>query len=281
MFSTALIVFREVLEASLIVSIGCAATRGVAGRNRWIIAGLVLGLLGSGLVAVGAESIARLASGLGQEIFNATILLVAVGMLGWHNIWMASHGKEMATTLRGVGDAVRSGKSALSALLIVISLAVLREGSETVLFLYGVAASDGAAKGGEMILGGLIGVGGGIAVGLALYRGLLGIPVKWFFAVTSTLVLLLASGMAADAVRFLIQADLLPSLIDPLWDTSRMLADESITGKLLHGLVGYTARPTGMQVLSYVVVLALIYSGMQWANRANRTNRTNRPAAGA
>ncbi len=270
MFSTALIVFREVLEASLIVSIGCAATRGIAGRYRWIVAGLVLGLFGSGLVALGAESISRLASGLGQEIFNASILAVAVGMLGWHNIWMASHGKEMATTLRGVGDAVRNGKSALSALLIVISLAVLREGSETVLFLYGVAASNGGAKSGEMILGGLIGVGGGVAVGLALYRGLLGIPVKWFFAVTSTLVLLLASGMAADAVRFLIQADLLPTLGDPLWDTSRLLTDESITGKLLHGLVGYTARPTGMQVVSYVAVLAVIYSGMQWANRANR-----------
>lgn len=266
MFSTALIVFREVLEAALIVSIGCAATRGVAGRGRWIIAGLVLGLLGSGLVALGAGTISQLASGVGQEIFNAAILSVAVCMLGWHNIWMASHGKEMATTLRGVGDAVRSGSSALSALLIVISLAVLREGSETVLFLYGIAASNGA-KGTEMLLGGAIGIVGGIAVGLALYRGLLGIPLRWFFAVTSTLVLLLASGMAADAVRFLIQADMLPTLGDPLWDTSRLLTDESITGKLLHGLVGYTARPTGMQVVSYVAVLLLIYSGMKLANR--------------
>ncbi len=269
MLSTAIIVFREVLEASLIVSIGCAATRGVAGRNHWVIAGLVLGLFGSGLVAVGAESISRLASGLGQEIFNASILALAVVMLGWHNIWMASHGKEMASTLHGVGNAVRSGNSALSALMIVIGLAVLREGSETVLFLYGVAASNGG-QGGQMLLGGVAGIVAGVAVGLTMYRGLLGIPVRWFFAVTSTMVLLLASGMAADAVRFLIQADMLPALADPLWDTSRLLTDDSITGKLLHGLIGYTARPTGMQVGSYVVVLLLIFSGMKWADRANR-----------
>jgi high-affinity iron transporter len=268
MLSTAIIVFREVLEAALIVSIGCAATRGIAGRNRWVIAGLILGLVGSALVAVGAERISRLASGLGQEIFNASILGMAVVMLAWHNIWMASHGKEMAGTLYGVGNAVRSGASALSALMIVIGLAVLREGSETVLFLHGVAASNGG-EGNQMLLGGFFGAMAGVVVGLTVYRGLLGIPLRWFFAVTSTMVLLLASGMAADAVRFLIQADILPALVDPLWDTSRLLTDDSITGKLLHGLIGYTSRPTGMQVASYLVVLVLIFSGMKWADRAN------------
>ena len=266
MFATALIVFREVLEAALVVSIVAAATRGVPMRGRWLAAGLVAGLAGSALVAAGTEVIARLASGLGQEIFNAGILSIAVVMLAWHNIWMASHGKELATTVRGVGDAVRSGRQACSVLLVLVGVAVLREGSETVLFLYGVAASGGTDRG-QMLLGGLLGITGGVAVGLTLYRGLLRIPLRWFFTATTTLVLLLAAGMASQAVYFLIQADVLPSLADPLWDTSALLADDSLAGKLLHGLTGYTARPTGMQAVSYVAVLVSVSLGMKWANR--------------
>lgn len=266
MFAAALIVFREVLEAALVIGIVAAATRGVPQRGRWLAGGLGLGLLGAALVAAGTEAIAQLASGLGQEIFNASILGVAVLMLAWHNIWMASHGKELATAARGIGDAVRSGRQACSVLLVLVGLAVLREGAETALFLYGIAASGDTGKH-EMLLGGLIGVAGGIGVGVALYRGLLRIPLRWFFAATSTLVLLLAAGMASQAVGFLIQADLLPSLADPLWDTSALLADDSLAGKLLHGLTGYAARPTGMQVIFYVAVLVTVTTAMRWVHR--------------
>lgn len=266
MFATALIVFREVLEAALVIGIVAAATRGVPMRGRWLAGGLGLGLLGSALVAAGTETIARLASGLGQELFNAGLLAIAVVMLAWHNIWMASHGKALASEARGVGDAVRSGRQACSVLLVLVGLAVLREGSETVLFLYGIAASGNTARG-EMLLGGMLGIAGGSAIGLAIYRGLLRIPLRWFFAATATLVLLLAAGMASQAVGFLIQADVLPSLADPLWDTSALLADDSLAGRLLHGLTGYAARPTGMQVIIYVAVLATIAAGMKRVNR--------------
>lgn len=267
MFATALIVFREVLEAALVVGIVAAATRGVPQRGRWLAGGLGLGLLGAGCVAAGTEVIARLASGLGQEIFNACILGVAVLMLAWHNIWMASHGKHMASEARGVGDAVRSGRQACSVLLILVGVAVLREGAETVLFLYGIAASGGTGRN-EMLLGGLIGIAGGVALGVTMYRGLLRIPLRWFFTATSTLVLLLAAGMASQAVGFLIQADLLPSLADPLWDTSALLTDDSLAGKLLHGLTGYAARPSGMQVIFYVAVLVIVTTAMKVVNRS-------------
>ena len=268
MFATALIVFREVLEAALVVGIVAAATKGVEGRHRWLAGGLLLGLLGSGLVAAGTEAIASLASGLGQEIFNASILGIAVVILAWHNIWMAAHGREMAAHARGIGDAVRTGRQACSVLLVLVGLAVLREGSETVLFLYGVSANGDAGRS-EMMLGGLIGIAAGVGVGITLYRGLLHIPLRWFFGVTATLVLLLACGMAAQAAGFLIQADLLPSLADPLWDTSAWLADDSTFGKILHGLIGYAARPSGTQVVAYVTVLVALTIGMRLANPDN------------
>lgn len=266
MFATALIVFREVLEAALIIGIVSAATRGIVGRSGWLAAGMALGLAGSAVVAFSTGFIARLAGGMGQELFNASVLGVAVLMLAWHNIWMSSHGREMAMAARNVGSAIRSGAKECSVLLVVVALAVLREGSETVLFLYGIAASAQSDVA-SMVTGALLGVAGGGALGYTVYAGLLRVPLKWFFTATSVLVLLLAAGMAAQAARLLIQADLLPSLAVPLWDTSQLVADGTPIGVVLHGLVGYDARPSGMQVVFFVMVLIVISIGMKWSAR--------------
>jgi high-affinity iron transporter len=266
MYGTAIIVFREVLEAAIIIGIVAAATRDIPRRKRWLTAGLLAGLTGSALVAASTDSIAAMASGIGQELFNAIVLGIAVLMLAWHNIWMASHGAALAANARSVGANIREGRSECSVLLVVVGLAVLREGSETVLFLYGIATSEGAGMT-SMLLGGLIGVAAGIAVGYALYAGLLKIPMRWFFAATAALVLLLAAGMASQAARFLIQADLLPSLAAPLWDTSVLLPEHSVGGVLLHSLAGYDARPAGMQLVFYIATLTAIILGMQWSKR--------------
>src|SRR5215472_14287446 len=109
MLGTAIIVFREVLEADLIVSIVLAASAGAPRRGFWVSCGMVAGVVGAGLVAIFAASIAAAASGMGQELFNSAILLLAVGMLGWHNVWMSRHGRELAATVRSIGDAVTTG----------------------------------------------------------------------------------------------------------------------------------------------------------------------------
>ena len=208
---------------------------------------------------------------MGQELFNASILGVAVVMLAWHNIWMSSHGRELAANAKQLGGAVREGSKEMSVLLVVIAVAVLREGSETVLFLYGIAASPDNSVG-LMAAGGAIGLVGGILVGWLLFAGLLRIPLKWFFSATSFLVLLLAAGMAAQAARYLIQADMLPSLATPLWDTSWFVDNGSLAGKALQGLLGYDAQPSGMQIAFFFTVLIAIALGMKWANR--RTEAT-------
>jgi high-affinity iron transporter len=268
MFGTAVIVFREVLEAAIIIGIVAAATRDVPGRSYWIGAGLLLGLLGSALVAGSTSKISEFASGIGQELFNALILGVAVLMLAWHSIWMASHGKELATNARNVGNAIRDGASECSVLLAVVGIAVLREGSETVLFLYGIATSVqvGASA---LLLGGIIGTLAGIAVGYALYKGLLRIPMRWFFTATSMLVMLLAAGMASQAARYLIQADLIPALITPVWNTAAVLPEKSILGMILHSLIGYDARPAGMQLVFYIATVIVITTGMKWVNQSS------------
>lgn len=256
MLATAVIVFREVLEAALIVSIVMSASRGIAGRGRWVSVGIVVGLAGAALVAAFAGELASSLSGKGQALFNASILLAATFMLAWHNIWMQSHGKTMAAEINSVSTSVTEGSRPVLALAIIVGAAVLREGSELVLFLWAIAASGGGSV--EMMSGALVGIFGGVALGFLLYRGLLQIPLRHFFQITSWLVLLLAAGLAAQAAAFLNQAGLVPALGMGLWDTSWLLSQQSIVGQLLHILVGYTARPSGIQVVFYLITLTTI-----------------------
>jgi high-affinity iron transporter len=255
MLPTAIIVFREVLEAALIVGIVMAASRGALGRGLWVSGGIAAGALGA--VAVFAATIAAAAEGMGQELFDAGILFAAVGMLGWHNIWISRHGRELAGSAALLGSEVRSGARPLWALAFAVALAVLREGSEVVLFLYGIAL---AGQGGPlaMVIGGIIGLTLGVAAGTAIYWGLVSIPMRLLFRVTSSLVLLLAAGLASHGATFLMQADLLPPLGGNLWDTSFLLSEQSLAGRVLHTLIGYTAQPAGIQLVSYGVTLLTI-----------------------
>ena len=126
----------------------------------------------------------ELFGGSGQELFNAAILGFAVLMLGWHNVWMSRHGRELAADMRAAGEAVVAGSKSLAALALVVTIAVLREGSEVVLFLYGVAAAEGGASVG-MVVGGAIGLVLGAFVCLLTYLGLITIPTRYLFSVTS------------------------------------------------------------------------------------------------
>ncbi|HEY3539466.1 MAG TPA: FTR1 family protein [Trinickia sp.] len=257
MLSTALIVFREVLEAALVVSIVLAATKGVPRRGRWVGGGLVGGVVGAGLIAAFADVISSWASGMGQEVFNAGVMFVAVVMLAWHSIWMGKHSREMTRQLSAIGKAVAAGSTPLTGLAIVVGVAVLREGSEAVLFLYGIAAGE-PGQTSQMIVGGLLGIIGGVGLGAAMYAGLLQIPLKRLFSVTNGLIVLLAAGMASQGMGFLLAAGLVPSWGDTVWDTSWLLRETSIVGKMLHTLIGYTARPAGIQVVAYVATLVTI-----------------------
>jgi high-affinity iron transporter len=110
-----------------------------------------------------------------------------------------------------------------------------------------------------MVLGGLGGVVVGILVGLLLYLGLLRIPTRHFFSITSWLILLLAAGLAAQAAGFLNQIGLLPALGYGVWNTSSILNQNSLLGQFMHILVGYIARPSGIQVVFYIGTLLSIF----------------------
>jgi high-affinity iron transporter len=109
-----------------------------------------------------------------------------------------------------------------------------------------------------MALGGVIGLTLGILIGVGTYLGLVRIPARYLFGVTSALLAFLAAGMAAQAVAFLQQADTTTILGSTLWDSSGFLSDKSVLGRVLHTLIGYNDHPTAMEVLVYAATLATI-----------------------
>ena len=130
------------------------------------------------------------------------------------------------------------------------------------LFVYGIMTSGGDSVA-NMLIGGLIGLAIGAGFGVLLYFGLLRIPLGHLFTVTNWMVLFLAAGMAAQCAGFLVQADLVPSLGDALWDSSAILSETSVPGRILHTLVGYVAQPSGIQIVFYLTTLLVIGVLMQ------------------
>lgn len=256
MLASLIIVFREVLEAGLVVGIVLVATRGVPGRGLWTAYGIAAGVIGACVVAVFADTLFAAFAGSGQELFNAAVLGTAALMLCWHNVWMSRQARAMVQEIRAIGRAVSIGERPLYAITIVIAVAVLREGAEVVLFLYGISASGSGSA--TLLAGSLLGIALGGLVATLLYLGLLSIPTRHLFTVTSWMLTLLAAGMASQAVGYLSQAGVLPAPLEPVWDTSGILRDDSLLGLALRTLVGYTDRPSDLQVLAYGLTLVSV-----------------------
>lgn len=272
MFGTATIVFREILEIALVLGIVMAATRGLPNRGMLALAGLAIGVAGSVAIAFFTDSISEAVEGMGQEIFNASIMFVAVGFLSWTVVWMKRHGRDLARHLDAVGHDVASGRKSLYVLVGVIALATFREGAEIVLFTYGIMAS-GAVTLSAIMIGGLLGLLGGVVVGFMLYFGLLKTVKRHLFTVTSWLLIILTAGIAAKGASFLIAAGILPELHPQLWDTSAFLSGHSFIGETLSVLVGYTPRPTGMEMVFYVGVLIVVGSAYRFIGSAKPSKR--------
>jgi high-affinity iron transporter len=260
MFTTILIVFRESLEAALLVGVVAAATRGLAARGRWLAFGVAAGVVGAVLLALMAGRLSGWLDGLGQDAVNIAVLTVALAMLLWHCIWVSTHTRQMVTEARSLGQSVQQGRRPPWALLVVVALAVLREGAETVLFVGGSLAASGTSTG-TLVLAVLAGVSLGATAGAVIYSGLTQVPTRYVFSVTNVLIALLAASLASQLVRALAQAGLLQSWTSPVWDTSAVLAQDSAAGTLMHALVGYDARPSAAQLAAYVAVLVVIYAG--------------------
>lgn len=263
MLATATIVFREFLEIALVLTIVMAATVGLKNRGKMVFAGLALGVLGAGVIAMFTGAISNMVDGLGQEIFNAIVLFIAVGFLSWTVLWMTRYGREVAQELKQVGQDIVQGNKPFYVLIAVVALAVFREGAEIALFSHGMLASKQVTVA-SLLAGAALGALGGTVIGFMIYFGLLRAAQKHLLVVTSWMLIVLTAGMAAHGVSYLIAAGVVPELVPMVWDTSGIISGGSLVGQTLGVLIGYTPRPTGTELLVYVftlLTLGLMYVG--------------------
>lgn len=253
MLSALIIILREVLEAGLIISTLLAAARikNITSRNLTI--GLSFGIVGALIIAGNMDLISNAGDGTGQELLNALLDLTIIVMLA-------------CSSAVGLLD---DGRPALGWFAAgAVACAVSREFSEIVIYASGFSTSFSAFM--PVLIGGTIGTGIGLSIGALLYYLLAYQPPKRALTITSTLLALIAAGMGAEAIGYLDQAGLIPAQ-PPFWNTTKWIAEDSITGQLLHALIGYEATPTQLQLSAYIAIFIFI-SGLGWL-RGNRIRK--------
>ncbi|MBO1017878.1 FTR1 family protein [Achromobacter sp. SD115] len=261
------IVWRESVEAMLVVGILYTWLRSTPEGKRgltYLWGGVAAGLALAVALALVLLGVSNWLSDEGQEWFQAIMSLAACALVVQMVVWMKKHGR----TLKGE---LESGARASVAsdnwwgLFILVAIAVAREGSETVVFLYGtVSAGEG---GSDMLMLALAGAAGFVVALLTFWLLQLGgklITWRRFFRVTEILLLLLAGSLLVGGLDHLISLDVLPTIVDPVWDSSWLLSDSTGVGKILADFAGYRALPALSSVLLWVAYWIIVWALLRW-----------------
>jgi len=253
MLATFIVVWRESLEATLVVVILLAYLRriGQADKYRYIYLGVAAALAACVVFARISAYLEGLFEGAGEEIFQASIIVLAVVVVTTMVIWMHRQAGTLRASLEGQAALAIEHGQVLS-LALLAALAVFREGCETVLFLWGLAMSSGASTG-EMLGAGAAGAAAAVAMGYLLFLGAARINLKMFFEVTAAALLLIAAGMLAEAANKLIGVGILPPIVGQVWNSAWLLDERGPLGSIAAMLFGYRSRPSLMEVAVYIM----------------------------
>ena len=262
------IVWRESAEAMLVVGILYAWLRqraDAATGMRFLWGGVAAGLGLALVLALVMLGIASNLSGNGLDYFQLAIMLIASGLIVQMVFWMRRHGRTLKKDLEA--DMARNARAAnWWGLLVVVALAVGRETAETVVFLYGLAADKGGITNLPVVLG--LGLALAFATFWLLQQGTRVLSWRMFFRVSEVLLLLLAGALLVSGLEKLIALDVLPPLVDPLWDTSRVLDDSGRLGGLIASFTGYRARPALLPLLALAAYWFVVWTFLRRASRA-------------
>jgi high-affinity iron transporter len=254
--ATFVIFLREGVEASMIVAILLAYLAKAGQRRHFadVFAGVAAALLlaaGGGITAF--FTIRTYAGSRVQTIFETCTYLLAAAVLTYMTFWMRNHARTMSSELRARTDTALSG-GARRGLFLLAFQAVGREGLETVVFTLAIVFST-STKG--ALAGGGAGLAVALAVAFAVYRLGKQINVAAFFKVVGALLMVFAAGLLVDAVENLQELGWLPVLTHPLWNSGRVLSEDSAFGDVVHSFFGYVSRPNVLEVLIWVAYIAL------------------------
>ncbi|AKQ60954.1 FTR1 family iron permease [Bordetella hinzii] len=262
MEQVAFIVWRESVEALLVVGILYSWLRATPEGRRglpYLWGGVAAGLGLALMLALVLLGVSEWLSDTGQEWFQAGMSLLACVLIVQMVVWMKRHGRTLKRELEG-GARQSVANDNWWGLLVLVMIAVAREGSETVVFLYGTVAA--AQDGGSPVMLALAGVGGFLVALLTFWLLQLGgklITWRRFFRITEVLLLLLAGSLLVGGLDHLISLDVLPTIVDPVWDSAWLLDDSSGLGKILADFAGYRAYPALISVLVWLAYWLVVW----------------------
>jgi high-affinity iron transporter len=255
MLGTFIITWRETIEAALIVGILLTYLAKIGQRKqfKFIYWGTFWAVLACLVFAVFSNFLSLFFQDIGQELFEAGILFLAMGVLTHMVIWMHHNAREIKGDLQKKAD-LAIEKRHLWALATLAFIGVFREGVETVLFLWGLFLQGGGI--GNVtppIVGGFLGVGLGVLMTYLFFKGFGHLDLRLFFRITGVLLIFMAAGMLSSGIGKLVSIGLIPPIIEPIWDTSWLLSERNLIGSLAAGLLGYRSSPSLIQILFYVL----------------------------
>ena len=245
LLTSVVLVLREVLEAALLFSLLMALSKRLGISWRWVSVALIVGLLGAAIYGFNIDIVSEWFVGVGQEVVNAFLQIVIYALLCLLATFAARYSRGFV-----VPEALLTMLMGAS-----VALAIVREGAEIMIYLSAFVQLPDQLT--SVLAGSAIGAGIGVSVGAVFYYALLNLGRRAAIIIGAVLLTLVAAGMASQAAQLLIQADWLPSQY-PVWDSSWLIEEQTVTGQLLYALIGYEATPAPLQLFIYAAAILLM-----------------------
>lgn len=269
MIKLAIVVFRECMEIAFLLGVILAVTRPVKDSRKYIILGSICGVFLAALFAFFAKTLSESMGGVGDEIFDSCVILFTAILISWTVVWMQGYTKKIRKDLSKLSDNITAGIVSKLMLVFVVAAAIFREGVEIILFVYSIA-SAGNIDGNQYVTGIGVGAFGGVVVGTLFYLGLMKYAGKYVFSISTILLTLIAAGLAAEAAGIMTSSGIIELMSDQLWDSSWLVDNDSIAGKVLNITVGYDSRPNGMQIVFYFATIIFTFGMMKLRSRVSK-----------
>ena len=246
LLNAVIIILREVLEASLIISVFLALSQLLNRNIWWILLALGVGFVGAFIYAQNLATVSMAFEGTGQELLNAGLHgVIFLALL----VFMCTAPHQHHPRWRWLN---------MLTILIAVITATIREGAEIILYIGGFMGIPDLLS--PVLIGSAVGAGIGLSVGVFFYYLLVNVRTNYGIWLGYLILLLVGGSMVAQAVEFMIQANYLEAG-PPLWDSSSIISERSISGQLLYALIGYEATPAPLQAAAYFIsIVTLIIS---------------------
>lgn len=249
MFKIAIIIFRECLEIALLLGVILASTNHIKNSRLYVIMGAMTGTVLASLFAFFIRTVTKAYGSYGDEIFDSGVILLTAAVISWTVVWMQGYTKKIKNNLGKLTEKITTNNASKLLLVTIVATTIFREGAEIILLIYGASSAPLSAS--EYVIGLVIGSISGFIVGVVIYTGLIKLAGKYIFKISTILLILIAAGLASEAAGILTSVGVIEIYRETLWDTSWLIDNNSILGKLLHITIGYDSKPNGMQIIFY------------------------------